>query len=157
MTVEINHWDHRAEQLKQQELAGKINARINSQKARKRADELTTRLDKRIKDLQQERNISSLPPYLSQFVNTNHEQLNDIYMKSREQVGPGILSFKVDDSDNRVDVKYMVDEELLQSMDREALEGLYRQAKQNGDKKFMDLNRYGLQSGLKKGYALNSS
>ena len=40
-------------------------------------------------------NISSLPPYLSQFVNTNHEQLNDIYMKSREQVGPGILSFKV--------------------------------------------------------------
>ena len=39
-------------------------------------------------------NISSLPPYLSQFVNTNHEQLNDIYMKSREQVGPGILSFK---------------------------------------------------------------
>ena len=80
-------------------------------------------------------NISSLPPYLSQFVNTNHEQLNDIYMKSREQVGPGILSFKVDDSYNRVDVKYMPEEEILQSMDREALEGLYRQAKQNGDKK----------------------
>ena len=80
-------------------------------------------------------NISSLPPYLSKFVNTNHEQLNDIYMKSREQVGPGILSFKVDDTDNRVDVKYMTDEELLQSMDKEALEGLYRQAKQNGDKK----------------------
>ena len=80
-------------------------------------------------------NISSLPPYLSQFVNTNHEQLNDIYMKSREQVGPGILSFKVDDYDNRVDVKYMSEEELLHSMDREAIEGLYRQAKQNGDKK----------------------
>ena len=80
-------------------------------------------------------NISSLPTYLSQFVNTNHEQLNDIYMESREQVGPGILSFKVDGTDNRVDVKYMPDEELLQSMDREALEGLYRQAKQNGDKK----------------------
>ena len=80
-------------------------------------------------------NISSLPPYLSQFVNTNHEQLNDIYMKSREHVGPGILSFKVNGSDNRVDVKYMPEEEILQSMDREALEGLYRQAKQNGDKK----------------------
>ena len=80
-------------------------------------------------------NISSLPKYLSSFINTNHEQLNNIYMESREQVGPGILSFKVDGSDNRVDVKYMPDEELLQSMDREALEGLYRQAKQNGDKK----------------------
>ena len=80
-------------------------------------------------------NISSLPPYLSQFVNTNHEQLNDIYMKSREQVGPGILSFKVDDSDNRVDVKYMPDQEILQSMNIEVLEGLKRQARQNGDKK----------------------
>jgi DNA-binding protein YbaB len=80
-------------------------------------------------------NISSLPKYLSNFINTNHEQLDNIYKESREQVGPGILSFKVDGSDNRVDVKYMPDEELLQSMDREALEGLYRQAKQNGDKK----------------------
>jgi hypothetical protein len=33
-------------------------------------------------------NISSLPPYLSSFINSNHEQLNDIYMKSREDVGP---------------------------------------------------------------------
>ncbi len=54
LTVEINHWDHRAEQLKQQELAGKINARINSVKARQRADELTSRLQKRMADLQQD-------------------------------------------------------------------------------------------------------
>ncbi|MCZ6677439.1 MAG: helicase-related protein [Candidatus Poribacteria bacterium] len=62
LTVEINHWDHRAEQLKQQELAGKVNARINSGKARQRADELTSRLQKRMEDLQQERQISPLPP-----------------------------------------------------------------------------------------------
>ena len=62
LTVEINHWDHRAEQLKQQELAGKVNARINSGKARQRADELTSRLQKRTEDLQQERQISPLPP-----------------------------------------------------------------------------------------------
>lgn len=80
-------------------------------------------------------NISSLPPYLSTFINTNHDKLNDIYMESLEQVGPGVLSFKVDGSDNRVDVKYMADEEIIQSMDREALEGLKRQAEQNGDKK----------------------
>jgi hypothetical protein len=62
LTVEINYWDHRAEQLKQQELAGKVNARINSGKARRRADDLTTRLQKRMEDLQQERRISPLPP-----------------------------------------------------------------------------------------------
>ncbi len=62
LTVEINHWDHRAEQLKQQELAGRVNARINSEKARQRADELATRLRKRMEELNQERRISPLPP-----------------------------------------------------------------------------------------------
>lgn len=62
LTVEINHWDHRAEQLKQQELAGRVNAKINSAKARRRADDLTMRLEKRMEDLQQERRISPLPP-----------------------------------------------------------------------------------------------
>jgi hypothetical protein len=80
-------------------------------------------------------NISSLPPYLSTFINSNHEQLNDIYMKSREEVGPGILSFKVSGSDNRVDVKYMPEEELLQSIPVEMWEGLKSQAISNGDKK----------------------
>ena len=62
LTAEISYWDHRAEQLKQQELAGKINAKINSGKARQRADELTMRLQRRMEDLQQERRISPLPP-----------------------------------------------------------------------------------------------
>ncbi len=62
LTVEISHWDHRAEQLKQQELAGKVNAKINSGKARQRADELTARLQQRMDDLKQERQLSPLPP-----------------------------------------------------------------------------------------------
>ncbi len=62
LTVEINYWDHRAEQLKQQELAGRINARINSAKARQRADELASRLQRRMEELQQERQVSPLPP-----------------------------------------------------------------------------------------------
>ena len=48
LTKEINYWDHRANQLKDQELAGKINAKINSGKARQRADELQARLQKRV-------------------------------------------------------------------------------------------------------------
>ncbi|MDH6099696.1 helicase-related protein [Anabaenopsis sp. FSS-46] len=59
---EINYWDHRAADLQQQEIAGKINAKINSAKARSRADELQARLQKRMEDLQQERRLSPLPP-----------------------------------------------------------------------------------------------
>ncbi|MCK9521707.1 MAG: DUF3883 domain-containing protein [Proteobacteria bacterium] len=62
LTAEISYWDHRAEQLKQQELAGKVNAKLNSGKARQRADELEMRLQKRIEDLQLERRVSPLPP-----------------------------------------------------------------------------------------------
>ncbi len=48
LTKEITYWDHRANQLKDQELAGKINAKINSGKARQRADELQARLQRRM-------------------------------------------------------------------------------------------------------------
>ncbi len=62
LTKEISYWDHRAEQLKLQERAGKANARLNSGEARKRADSLQARLEKRMGDLQLERQISALPP-----------------------------------------------------------------------------------------------
>lgn len=62
LTKEINYWDHRAEQLKLQEQAGKPNARLNSNEARKRADELQARLQKRLEELQRERQITPLPP-----------------------------------------------------------------------------------------------
>jgi hypothetical protein len=62
LTKEINYWDHRAEELKIQELAGRVNARINSGKARLRADELQARLQKRMEELEQERQLAPLPP-----------------------------------------------------------------------------------------------
>ncbi len=62
LTKEITYWDHRANQLKDQELAGKINAKINSGKARQRADELQVRLQRRMAELELERQISPLPP-----------------------------------------------------------------------------------------------
>lgn len=62
LTKEINYWDHRAEELKAQEQAGRVNARINSDKARQRADELTARLAKRMEELEQELRIAPLPP-----------------------------------------------------------------------------------------------
>jgi SNF2 family DNA or RNA helicase len=62
LTKEITYWDHRAEQLKLQEQAGKPNARLNSGEARKRADNLQGRLQKRLEDLKLEAQISPLPP-----------------------------------------------------------------------------------------------
>ncbi|MHC4109216.1 MAG: protein NO VEIN domain-containing protein, partial [Planctomycetota bacterium] len=62
LTKEINYWDHRAEQLKAQEQAGKPNARLNSREARRRADELQARLQKRMEQLELEGKISALPP-----------------------------------------------------------------------------------------------
>jgi len=62
LTKEITYWDHRAEQLKLQEQAGKPNARLNSGEARKRADLLQGRLQKRLEELKHEAQISPLPP-----------------------------------------------------------------------------------------------
>ncbi len=62
LTKEISYWDHRAEQLKLQEQAGKPNARLNSGESRKRADALQARLEKRMEELKLERQLSPLPP-----------------------------------------------------------------------------------------------
>lgn len=62
LTKEINYWDFRAEQLKEQERTGKINARLNSGEARKRADELQARLQRRMEEIGRERQLAPLPP-----------------------------------------------------------------------------------------------
>ena len=62
LTKEITYWDHRAEELKLQEQAGKPNAKLNSGEARKRADILQGRLLKRLEELKLEAQISPLPP-----------------------------------------------------------------------------------------------
>jgi len=62
LTKEIAHWDHRAEQLKLQEQAGKAGARLNSGEARRRADEMQARLQRRLAELDREAQIAALPP-----------------------------------------------------------------------------------------------
>jgi superfamily II DNA or RNA helicase len=62
LTKEIGYWDHRAQDLKLQEQAGKANARLNSQEAQRRADDLQARLQKRMSDLDLEAQVSALPP-----------------------------------------------------------------------------------------------
>ena len=62
LTNEISFWDHRARDLRHQEEAGKPNAKLNSNEARRRADELQGRLQKRNQELEEELKISSKPP-----------------------------------------------------------------------------------------------
>ena len=58
---EINHWDTRAFELREQEQAGK-KTRLNRQDAERRAADLTGRLQLRLELIEQERLISAQPP-----------------------------------------------------------------------------------------------
>ena len=62
LTKEISLWDHRAEDLKLQERAGRTNGRLNSREAAKRADQLQARLKERLDELTLDRRISAGPP-----------------------------------------------------------------------------------------------
>ena len=62
LTAEIQYWDYRAADLKQKEAAGKPNARLNSQMAARRAEELASRMQKRLAELETEKLISPAPP-----------------------------------------------------------------------------------------------
>ena len=58
---EINYWDSRAFELKEEEKAGK-KARLSWQNAQRRAEELAERQKRRMDQLEQERFITSQPP-----------------------------------------------------------------------------------------------
>jgi len=62
LTKEINHWDHRANQLSEQEQAGKPAARMNSLEARRRADDLQLRLQRRLAELDREAQMTTRSP-----------------------------------------------------------------------------------------------
>ncbi|NPV89867.1 MAG: DUF3883 domain-containing protein [Firmicutes bacterium] len=62
LTAEIQYWDFRSADLKQKEASGKSNARLNSQMAARRAEELEARMQKRLAELEIEKLISAMPP-----------------------------------------------------------------------------------------------
>ncbi|MDX9872402.1 MAG: helicase-related protein [Clostridia bacterium] len=64
LTAEIQYWDFRAADLKQKESAGKINAKLNSRLAARRAEELEARMQKRLAELETEKMISAMPPII---------------------------------------------------------------------------------------------
>lgn len=63
LTKEINHWDHRAQDLREKERAGK-KTRLPARQAEERAELLADRLQAREADLARERAIAAQPPRL---------------------------------------------------------------------------------------------
>ncbi|HBL50379.1 MAG TPA: RNA helicase [Firmicutes bacterium] len=62
MTAEIQYWDFRAADLKQKEFTGKVNAKLNSQLAARRAEEMEARMQRRLAEIETEKMISPAPP-----------------------------------------------------------------------------------------------
>ncbi|QYG91813.1 DUF3883 domain-containing protein [Iamia sp. SCSIO 61187] len=62
LSEEIRYWDAQALKLKDAELAGKRNAKLNSARARQRADEAAERLERRLGELALERKLSARQP-----------------------------------------------------------------------------------------------
>ena len=65
LTAAVQYYDYRAVELKQDEAAGKVNASLNSDNMERRAKELADRMDKRLKELEQEKEISRRPPIIA--------------------------------------------------------------------------------------------
>ena len=65
LTAEIQYWDYRAADLAQKEAAGKVNAKLNSRLAQRRAEDLELRMQKRLAEIEMERQMSPLPPVVA--------------------------------------------------------------------------------------------
>lgn len=61
LTHEINFWDRRASEIRENERAGK-SSRLPADKAQARAEELARRLDRRTRELDLERAVAASPP-----------------------------------------------------------------------------------------------
>ena len=64
LTAEIQYWDFQAADLKEKEGLGKINAKLNSQLATRKAEDFEARLKKRMNELETEKQITTLPPVI---------------------------------------------------------------------------------------------
>ena len=62
LAKEIHYWDGQVDKLRQQEKQGKTNAKINSDRAQQRLNDLQVRLSQRLEELQQEIQLSPGSP-----------------------------------------------------------------------------------------------
>jgi uncharacterized protein YaaW (UPF0174 family) len=80
--------------------------------------------------------ISSAPEYISKFINHNFTKLIEIYDQGISENGCGVLSFKCSESENKMDVYFMNEEQILVNLQKESWENL----KNSTDKKIFMVN-----------------
>lgn len=76
-------------------------------------------------------NVSSAPPYISNFINFNFTKLVEIYDEGKKNEGPGVLAFKCSQENNKMDVYYLNETNILKEITLETWENL----KNSTDKK----------------------
>ena len=86
-------------------------------------------------------NISSLPNYISTFLNYNLSKLNEIYDEGIKQDNIGILFLNCSQRDNKMDVSFLNELQIINYIQKESWENL----KKSTDKKIffikdIDLN-----------------
>ena len=81
-------------------------------------------------------NVSSAPSYISNFINHNFTKLIEIYDEGEKNEGDGVLSFKCSQQDNKMDVFYLNEINILTQITKETWENL----KKSTDKKIFMVN-----------------
>tara|TARA_B110000046_G_scaffold153207_1_gene162647 strand:+ start:242 stop:538 length:297 start_codon:yes stop_codon:yes gene_type:complete len=69
-------------------------------------------------------NISSAPEYISEFINQNFTKLIEIYDEGIKEFSIGVLSFKCSEEENKMDVFFMNEEQILLNLQKESWENL---------------------------------
>ena len=69
-------------------------------------------------------NVSSTPDYISNFINSNLQQLKDIHDGGMLEYKEGCLGFKCSEKENTMDVFFMNREFLVEQMTLESWENL---------------------------------
>ena len=80
--------------------------------------------------------ISSAPDYISSFINHNFTKLMEIYDDGVSENGSGVLSFKCSEQQNKMDVYFMNETQILVNLQKESWENL----KNSTDKKIFMVN-----------------
>ena len=81
-------------------------------------------------------NINSAPEYINKFINHNFTKLIEIYDQGISENGTGVLSFKCSESENKMDVYFMNESQILVNLQKESWENL----KNSTDKKIFMVN-----------------
>ena len=76
-------------------------------------------------------NVSSTPDYISKFINTNLEQLNNIHDEGMKTYQEGCLGFNCSEKENKMDVFFMNKRLIIEMMNEESWEQLKNSVKKD--------------------------